>query len=197
MISSTYICGSLISILSYVPILYLSYPIKGNIQYRQFSFILPVESVWTLMKINLRLVAAFWRLLFATRRLPGCRRVAGIIICLADLSQSDIDCCSQGFLRLWVKSHAPVFKLMIAAWDRLSLQATNYLGIFDITRPEVSKLTPENKRNSQVTKLSPAESSEATNRLTDISENFKPVNKYPRNIFKSLSKVAHLELESF
>ena len=65
------------------------------------------------------------------------------------------------------------------------------------TRPEVSKLTPENKRNSQVTKLSPAESSEATNRLTDISENFKPVYKYPRNIFKSLSKVAHLELESF
>ena len=35
------------------------------------------------------------------------------------------------------------------------------------TRPEVSKLTQEHKINSQVTKLSPSESSEATNRLTD------------------------------
>ena len=45
------------------------------------------------------------------------------------------------------------------------------------TRPEVSKLTPETERNSQVTKLSPTESSEATNRLTDISENYKSVYK--------------------
>ena len=66
-----------------------------------------------------------------------------------------------------------------------------------ITRPEVSKLTPENKRNSQVTKLSPAESSEATNRLTDISENFKPVYKNPMNVSKILSKVAHLEHFSY
>ena len=64
-----------------------------------------------------------------------------------------------------------------------------------ITRPEVSKLTPKNKRNSQVTKLSPAQSSEATNRLTDISQNFKAVYKYLRNVSKSLRKVAHLELE--
>ena len=65
------------------------------------------------------------------------------------------------------------------------------------TRLEVSKLTPENKINSHVTKLSPAESSEETNRLTDISENFKPVYKNPMNVSKILSKVAHLELESF
>ena len=58
-------------------------------------------------------------------------------------------------------------------------------------------LTPENKRNSQVTKLSPAESSEATHRLTDISENFKPVYKNLRNIVKILSMVAHLVMESF
>ena len=31
----------------------------------------------------------------------------------------------------------------------------------------------------------------------DISENFKPLYKYPSNIFKNLSKVARLELESF
>ena len=57
-------------------------------------------------------------------------------------------------------------------------------------------MTPENKRNSQVTKLSPAESSEARHRLTDLSENFKPVYKNPRNVSKILSKVVHLELES-
>ena len=65
------------------------------------------------------------------------------------------------------------------------------------TRPEVSKLTPENKRNSQVTKLSPAKSSESTHRLIDISEKFKQVYENPRNISKILSEVAHLELESF
>ena len=36
-----------------------------------------------------------------------------------------------------------------------------------ITRQKVSTLTPENKRDSEVTKLIPGESSEATNRLTD------------------------------
>ena len=53
------------------------------------------------------------------------------------------------------------------------------------TRPEVSKLTPENKRNSQSTRLSPAESSEARNRLTHIKENQKYLElmyKLPRNI---------------
>ena len=72
--------------------------------------------------------------------------------------------------------------------------------VLTLTRPEVSKLTPENKRNSQVTKLSPAESSEATNRLRDIQKlfnNFKPVYKNPRNVSKILSKVAHLELEVY
>ena len=64
-------------------------------------------------------------------------------------------------------------------------------------RPEVSKLTPESKRNSQVSKLSPAESSEATNRLTDIQKLYKPVYKNPRNDSKILSKVAHLELKIF
>ena len=39
-----------------------------------------------------------------------------------------------------------------------------------VTRPEVSKLTPKNKINSQVTKLRQAVSSEATNRLTDIKK---------------------------
>ena len=68
------------------------------------------------------------------------------------------------------------------------------------TRPEVSKLAPENKRNSQVTKLILAELSEAKNRLTDIKKlcnNFKPVYKTPRKVSKILSKVAHLELEIF
>ena len=41
------------------------------------------------------------------------------------------------------------------------------------TRPDVSKLTPEKKRNSQVTKLGPAESSEATHRLTDYKWKFQ------------------------
>ena len=40
-------------------------------------------------------------------------------------------------------------------------------GSIITTRQKVSTLTPENKRNSEVTKLIPAESSEATNRLTD------------------------------
>ena len=41
------------------------------------------------------------------------------------------------------------------------------------TRPEVSKLTPENKRSSQVTKLSPAESIlKHTNRHTEIMNSF-------------------------
>ena len=64
-----------------------------------------------------------------------------------------------------------------------------------LTRPEVSKLTPVNTRNSQITKLSPAESRWAKSRLTDIQELYKPVYKNPRNYSKILSKVAHLELK--
>ena len=48
------------------------------------------------------------------------------------------------------------------------------------TGPEVSKLTPETRRKSPVAKLSPSESSEVTNRLTDKQKrcnNFKPVYK--------------------
>ena len=48
------------------------------------------------------------------------------------------------------------------------------------TRPEVSKLTPETRRNSPVAKLGQYESSEITNRLTDkqkLCNNFKPVYK--------------------
>ena len=74
------------------------------------------------------------------------------------------------------------------------------LRLAKTTRPEVSKLTPENKRNSQVTKLSPAESSEATNRLIDIQKlcnDFKPVYKNPKNVSNIFSKVAHLELDIF
>ena len=71
---------------------------------------------------------------------------------------------------------------------------------FGITRQEVSKLTPENKRNSQSTRLSPAESCEATNRLIDIQKlckNFKPVYKNPRNVSNIFNKAAHLELDIF
>ena len=72
------------------------------------------------------------------------------------------------------------------------------LRVVKETRPEVSKLTPENKRNSQVTKLSPTESGCETNRLADIQKHcniFKQVYKNQWNVSKILSKVAHLELK--
>ena len=61
-------------------------------------------------------------------------------------------------------------------------------------------MTPENNIYSEVTKLSPAESNKATNRLTDIQKlfnNFKPVYKNPRIVPKIFNKVAHLELDIF
>ena len=56
----------------------------------------------------------------------------------------------------------------------------------DKTRPEVSKLTPETRRNSPVAKLGPSESSEVTNRLTDkqkLCNNFKPLIKMSMKYF--------------
>ena len=73
-------------------------------------------------------------------------------------------------------------------------------GSIITTRQNVSMLTSENKRNSEVTKLIPAESSEATNRMIFIQKlcnDFEPEYNNQRNVSKLLSKVANLELDIF
>ena len=64
--------------------------------------------------------------------------------------------------------------------NEIGKENTNYCEIFSgnvrsqvLTRPEVSKLTPDNTRNSQVAKLSPAES-----RLKHIDRHTKTMNSF-------------------